>query len=58
MIYDNSTDDTFLQYYIDDPLGFLTKSKVDTEQARKQTNNLIKNCKKIIKEIDKIEKEN
>lgn len=39
MIYDNSTGDTFHQFYEDDPLGFLTNRKIDTEKAKEKYKN-------------------
>lgn len=58
MIFDNSETDLFYNFYTDDPLGFLVDIRINTELAREKANDLIRTCKKIIKTIDKIEKEN
>lgn len=55
MIYDNSTGDTFIQFYNDDPLGFLNKRKIDTEQARKEVIKLRKTLAEIENVIDRVE---
>lgn len=55
MIYDNSTGDIFTDFYYDDPLGFLNKRNIDTEQARKEVVKLRKTLAEIENVIDKIE---
>lgn len=56
MIYDNSTGDTFMLYYEDDPLGFLTKGKIDTKQARDKCLELLAKVDSIMDELNRIEK--
>ena len=41
MIYDNSTGDTFTQFYTDDPLGFLNKRNIDTKEAMDRMASLV-----------------
>jgi hypothetical protein len=55
MIYDNSTGDTFTQFYNDDPLGFLNKRSIDTVQARKEIRNLRKTLAEIDNVLDRVE---
>jgi hypothetical protein len=55
MIYDNSVGDTFIQFYTDDPLGFLSKAKIDTEQARTEVVKLRKTLDEIENVIDRVE---
>lgn len=55
MIYNNTIGDTFTQFYNDDPLGFLNKRNIDTEQARKEVVKLRKTLAEIENVIDKIE---
>lgn len=55
MIYDNSTGDTFTQFYNDDPLGFLNKRNIDTEQARKEVRKLRKTLADIEDILDRVE---
>lgn len=56
MIYDNSTGDTFTEFYNDDPLGFLNKRNIDTEQARKEVVKLRKTLAEIENVLDRVEK--
>lgn len=55
MIYDNSVGDTFFQFYTDDPLGFLNKRNIDTEQARTEVVKLRKTLVEIENVIDRVE---
>lgn len=55
MIFDNSIGDTFTDFYHDDPLGFLNKRNIDTEQARKEVEKLRKTLAEIENVIDRIE---
>lgn len=55
MIYDNSVGDTFFQFYTDDPLGFLNKRNIDTEQARTEVVKLRKTLDEIENVIDRVE---
>ena len=55
MIYDNSVGDTFIQFYTDDPLGFLSKAKIDTEQARTEVVKLRKTLDEIENVFDRVE---
>lgn len=56
MIYDNSTGDTFHQFYDDDPLGFLIKGKIDTEQAKEKIKELRNTLSEIESTIERVEK--
>lgn len=56
MIYDNSTGDTFTRFYIDDPLEFLDKAKIDTEQARDRCLELLATVDTIMDELNRIER--
>lgn len=56
MIYDNSTGDTFTQFYNDDPLGFLNKRFIDTKEARDRCLELLATIDTIMDELNRIEK--
>ena len=56
MIYDNSTGDTFTQFYNDDPLGFLNKRFIDTKEARDRCLELLSTVDTIMDELNRIEK--
>lgn len=58
MIYDNSTGDTFTQFYNDDPLGFLNKRNIDTEQAKKEVEKLRKTLVEIDNMLYRVEETN
>ena len=54
-VQDTKEKDIFSELFEDNPLGFLEKRTIDTEQARKKTKGLIKKCKTILSLLDKVE---